>query len=105
MLCLHYHELIGKIEKYKGKKYLMTDDYTLDKLFDKIKMIIGIEKFDDAKILINTNDKLFDEISLKGVVVLILCVIKDEGKCYPQILLEALVAQKISNIGTFQKLL
>ena len=30
----------------------MVDDYMLDKVLDKIKKIIGIEKFDNAKILI-----------------------------------------------------
>ena len=32
----------------KEKKYLMTDDYMLDKELDKIKMVIGIERFDDT---------------------------------------------------------
>ena len=32
MLNLYYDKLIGKIEEYEGKKYLMVDDYTLDKL-------------------------------------------------------------------------
>ena len=46
MLSLYFHELImrGKIEEHEGKKYLMTDDYMLDKMLDKIEMIIGIEK-------------------------------------------------------------
>ena len=35
-----------------------------DKVFDKIKEIIGIEKLDYTKILINTDDKLSDEITL-----------------------------------------
>ena len=30
----------------------------LDKVLDKIKEITGIEKFDDTKILIDTDDKL-----------------------------------------------
>ena len=29
----------------------MVDDYILDKVFDKIKEIIGIKKFDDTKII------------------------------------------------------
>ena len=35
------------------------------KVLHNIRMIIGIKKFDEAKILIDTNDKLFDEITLK----------------------------------------
>ena len=31
------------------KKYFMVDDYMLDKALDRIKEIIGIEKFDDTK--------------------------------------------------------
>ena len=37
-----------KTEEDKGKKYLMVDDYMLDKVLDKIKKIIGIEKFVDT---------------------------------------------------------
>ena len=33
----------------------------LNKVLDEIKEIIGIEKIDDTKILINTDDKLSDE--------------------------------------------
>ena len=62
--------------------------YTLDKLLDKIKKIIDIEKFDYAKILIDTDDKLPDDITLKNVVTLIAFVVKDDGKLYPQIFLE-----------------
>ena len=42
------------------KKYLIIDDYRLDKVWDKIKEIISIDKFDNAKILIDTYDKLPD---------------------------------------------
>ena len=49
MLHLHYRELIGRIEEHKGKKYLMVDDYVLDKVLNKIKKIIGIGRFDDTK--------------------------------------------------------
>ena len=49
-------------------------------------MIIGIEKFDKTKILIDTDDKLVDEVSLE--IILILWVIKDGDKFYLQIFLE-----------------
>ena len=75
MLSLYYQELIGKIEEHKGKHYLMVNVNILDKVLDKIKRIVGIEKFDDTKILINTDDKLPNNITLNNVVVLITCVI------------------------------
>lgn len=34
-------------------------------MLDKIKAMIGFEKFDDAKILIDTDNKLVYEITLK----------------------------------------
>ena len=54
-------------------------------------MIIGIEKFDDTKILIETFDKFSDDISSKYFVVLIVCVIIDDNKfCRPIFLEETL---------------
>ena len=61
----------------------------LDKVLDKIKEVIDITKFSDPKILIEKDDKLPDHITIKNVVILITCVIKDNGKFYPQIFLEA----------------
>ena len=43
----------------------MVDAYQLDKILEKIKMIIGTERFDDTKISIETDDKLWDDIALK----------------------------------------
>ena len=57
-----------KIEYYEGKKYLMIGDI-LNKVLEKIVEIICIEKFDDTKILNDTNDKLPDHITLKIVVI------------------------------------
>ena len=71
ILRLHYDELIGKIEKHEGRKYFMVDDYMLDSLLDKIKKVISIEKFKSAEILIDTDDKLPNYITLKTVVILI----------------------------------
>ena len=62
---------MGKTEEHEEKKYLMINDYMLDKLLDIIKETIGIEKFDDTKISIDTDDKLPDYIYLKIVVILI----------------------------------
>ena len=39
-----------KIQEHEGKKYLMVDDHMLVKVFDKIKEIIDIVKFDNTKI-------------------------------------------------------
>ena len=54
--------------------------------------IVGIEKFDDTKILIDIDNKFPDDITLKNVVVLMTRVIKEGNRFYPQIFLEALVA-------------
>ena len=96
MMSSYYHELMGKIEKYEGVGgggYLMNNDYILDGVIDKIKLIIATEKFDDDKILTKAGKKFTDEITIKNVVILIACVIKDGDKCYPQLFSkEALVA-------------
>ena len=42
------------------EKILMVDDYMLDKVFGKIKELIGNKKFDDTKKLIETDSKLVD---------------------------------------------
>ena len=43
----------------------MIDNYVLEEVLDMIKEIIGIEKFDNTKILIDTGDKLPYNITLK----------------------------------------
>ena len=79
---------MGKIEDYKEKKYLMVDYYMLHEALDKIKNIIGIEKFDDANILMDTDDKFLDDITLKNAVISMTCVKEDNGKFYLKIFLE-----------------
>ena len=66
---MHYQELIGKIEDREGKKKMMIDEYVLDKVLGKIKEVISIEKFGNAKILIDTDDKLPNCITLKNAVI------------------------------------
>ena len=58
MLSLYYHELMGKVKIYEVKKFLMIDGYVLNKVLDKIKEIIGIKKFDDTTVLIDTDEKV-----------------------------------------------
>ena len=82
---LYYHELIGKIAEHEQKKYLMIDDYMLRKVMEKIKWIIDIEKFDNTELLIDTDHKIPDDITLKNIVMLITCVIKNDSKFYPQL--------------------
>lgn len=41
---------------------------------------MDIEKFDDAIILIDTDDKLFHEVNVKNIVVLISCVAKGAAR-------------------------
>ena len=57
----------------------MVNDYILNIVLDKIKKIIGIDKFDNAEILIDTNYKLSDELTFQNVVVIITCILKDDG--------------------------
>ena len=60
----------------------------LHKKLNKMKGIVGIEKFDITKILIDTDEKMSDNITLKVVVILRTCVIKDYNDFFPQLLLE-----------------
>ena len=61
----------------------------LDKVLDKIKETIGIIKFDVTKILIDTDEKLPEYITLSNVVMLMTWgVVEDDNKFYPQIFLE-----------------
>ena len=63
----------------------------LNKVLEKINMRIRITT-DDIKILIETNDKFSDDVTLNNVVILIACVLKGDNKFYQQIFLEALRA-------------
>ena len=60
MISLYYYELVGKVKKHEGKNTLMIDSYVVDKVLDKIKETVAIEKFDDFKTLINTIEKCCD---------------------------------------------
>ena len=72
----------GKDWKQWRKNYLIVDDYILDKV------LVNIEKFDDTKIFIDTDDKLPYNITLENVVILITSVIKDGDKIYWYLYLE-----------------
>ena len=61
----------------------MTDDYMLHNALDKIKEIGDIGKSDDTKILIDADNKLPDNITLKNVLMIIICVIKEDDQFYP----------------------
>ena len=47
------------------EKNLMVDDCMLDEVSGKIKKTISIQKFDDTKILADTDDKLAEILLLK----------------------------------------
>ena len=53
------------MKKYEEKRKLMVEDYMLDKVLGKIKMIMGTKKIDDTKNLMKTDVKLPDDITLK----------------------------------------
>ena len=65
----------------------MVDDYTLDKVLEKIKRI-GLEKLGDIRILIDTDDKFPEDITIKKAVILMTCVIKHDDKLYSQLFLK-----------------
>ena len=62
----------------------MVDDYTLDKVLDKIKRI-GIKELGDTRILIDKDDKFSYDINLKNAVILMRCVIEGVDNFYPQL--------------------
>ena len=43
----------------------MVGDYDLDIVLNQIKQVIGIEKLDDVKILIDRDNRLADDFPLK----------------------------------------
>ena len=59
-----------------------------DKILGKIKEIIGFEQFDNITILIETDGKLSDGITLKKVAILLICSIKDDNKFYSRLFLQ-----------------
>ena len=70
-----------------------------NKVLDKTKEIIGIEKINNTEILIDTDDKLPDEITFKKVVILMTFIVKDDNKFYQQLFLEhALYAKKNKSV-------
>ena len=60
----------------------------MNKVLERIKEIKCTEKVGDTKILIDTDDTFSDDITLKNIGILIICIIKDIGKFYSQIFLE-----------------
>ena len=52
------------------------------------KGIIRNEKYDGTNILIDTDDKLLNYITLTNVVIIMTSVVKDDGKFYSQLFLE-----------------
>ena len=60
----------------------------LNKVLDKIEEVIAIEKFDGTEMLIDTDDKLSDNITLKNAAISVTCIIKDDGKFYSHLFLE-----------------
>ena len=67
---------------------MILDVNILDKVLVKIKIKIGIGKFDDTEKLIDTDNKLADKITLKNIVILISRIIKDDDNFYPKLFLE-----------------
>ena len=63
----------------------MADYYMVEKVLYKIKEVLDIEKFNGSIILINRNDRLSKDITLKRVAILMTCVIRNGNKFCPQI--------------------
>lgn len=64
----------------------MFDDDLLHEVLDMIKKIISTKTFYDIKILIETDNKLSDDITSENLVTVTSCVIKDNDKIYLQII-------------------
>ena len=73
MSSLHYRELTREIKYHERDKYLMVDDYMVDKILERIKEITNIEEFDKTKILIDTDNKFPDDMLWCYCIVVICC--------------------------------
>ena len=62
----------------------MVDDYTLDKILDKVKRI-GIKELGDTRILIDKDEKFSCDINLKNDVILMRSVIEGVDNFHPQL--------------------
>ena len=71
MLTQHYHELMRKIKGHEEKKISWLMIICQINYQSKLEKTMGIEKFDNTKILIHTNGKLPDYITLKSFVILL----------------------------------
>ena len=85
---MNYQELLKSMT---DKNNLIFDYYTLDKVLDKFKEI-GTKRLlkllSDIKILMDADDKLPNDFTLKNAVKLMTCVLRDGDKFYAQIILE-----------------
>ena len=72
MLSLHYQKLLEKIEEHQ-KKYLVVDEYIINKVLDKL-MILRFQ-------LIQVNAV----IDFENAVILIMCVIKNNDNSHRQL--------------------
>ena len=63
---------------------MIVDNHILDKILDQTERIVT-EKLDNISILIDTDDKLPNDITSKDDLILMTCVIKDGDKFYSQL--------------------
>ena len=57
----------------------MVEDYIQHRALSRIKVIVSTLEFDNTEILVDTDDKLPDNIMHKNVLILMTCIIKDDG--------------------------
>ena len=60
-------------------------------LTNRIAKLTIINKFKDVIMLSDTDDDLLGDIDLKEVVLLITCILKEDGKYYSQIFFENII--------------
>ena len=76
MSLYFYYELMRKTEEYERQNCLICDDNILDKVLNIIKEALSNQKFDDTKILIDTDNKLSDDFTVKNIMNLITVLLK-----------------------------
>ena len=71
-----YYELMRKTEEYERQNCLICADNILYKVLNIIKETLSNQKFDDTKILIDTDNKLSDDFTVKNIMNLITVLLK-----------------------------